>query len=68
MSILALRVDREESKLQFFLSGLQATSKKKKKKKAKLYLTHSLFMSHQGCSSTGQNQLSCSTQFQLIYS
>lgn len=32
MSILALRVDREESKLQFFLSGLQATSKKKKKK------------------------------------
>lgn len=31
MSILALRVDREESKLQFFLSGLQATSKKKKK-------------------------------------
>lgn len=66
MSILALRVDREESKLQFFLSGLQATSKKKKN--AKLYLTHSLFMSHQGCSSTGQNQLSCSTQFQLIYS
>lgn len=67
MSILALRVDHEESKLQFFLSGLQATSKKKKKN-AKLYLTHSLFMSHQGCNSTGQNQLSCSTQFQLIYS
>lgn len=31
MSILALRVDLEESKLQFFISGLQATGKKKKK-------------------------------------
>lgn len=31
MSILALRVDREESKLQFCISGLQATGKKKKK-------------------------------------